>query len=138
MSTTLLDSNVLIDLLENRPVWGAWSTRQLGLFGLTDFIAINQIVYGEASVPYAPQSAFDAVINVDWLKKEDLPWEATFLAGKVHAEYRRKGGQKTLALPDFLVGAHAAVKGFRLLTRDAARFRTYFPSVELIAPDTHP
>lgn len=138
MSTTLLDSNVLIDLLENRPVWGEWSFRQLGLLGLTDGIILNQIVYGEASVPYAPQSEFEAVLNVDWLKKEDLPWEAAFLAGKIHADYRRKGGQKTMALPDFLVGAHAAVKGYRLLTRDAARFRTYFPDVELITPDTHP
>ncbi len=138
MSTTLLDTNVLIDLLENRPVWGAWSFRKLELLGLSDDIVINQIIYGEASVPYAPQSDFDAVININWLKKEDLPWDAAFLAAKAHAVYRSKGGQKSAALPDFLVGAHAATKGYRLLTRDAARVRTYFPDVEVIAPDTHP
>jgi predicted nucleic acid-binding protein len=138
MSTTLLDTNVLIDLLENRPVWGEWSFRQLVSLGSSEDIVLNQIIYSEASVPYAPQSAFDAVLDVSWLKKEDLPWEAAFLAGKVHADYRKKGGQKTMALPDFFVGAHAAVKGYRVLTRDAARFRTYFPNVELITPDTHP
>jgi predicted nucleic acid-binding protein len=138
MSTTLLDTNVLIDLLENRPVWGEWSFRQLGSLGSSDDIVLNQIVYSEASVPYGPQSEFDAVLDVSWLKKEDLPWAAAFLAGKVHTEYRKKGGQKTMALPDFLVGAHAVVKGYRLLTRDAARFRTYFPEIEVIAPDTHP
>jgi predicted nucleic acid-binding protein len=138
MSTTLLDTNVLIDLLENRPVWGEWSFHQLEFVGRTDGVLINQIVYGEASVPYAPKSEFDAVVDVDWLKKEDLPWEAAFLAAKVHADYRKKGGQKTMALPDFFVGAHAAVKGYRVLTRDASRFCNYFPEVEVISPDTHP
>jgi predicted nucleic acid-binding protein len=135
---TLLDTNVLIDLLENRPVWGEWSYRRLSTIGLTDGIIINQIVYGEASVPYMPKADFDAVLDVEWLRKEDLPWEAAFLAAKVHSDYRKKGGQKTVALPDFFVGAHARVKNYRVITRDAARFRTYFPDVEVIAPDTHP
>jgi predicted nucleic acid-binding protein len=138
MSTTLLDTNVLIDLLEDRPIWGRWSMRQLEILGRTDSIVFNQIIYGEASVPYSPQSAFDAVIGVEWLAKEDLPWDAAFLAAKAHANYRSKGGVKPTALPDFLIGAHASVKGYRLLTRDAARYRTYFPNVEVIAPDTHP
>lgn len=112
--------------------------RQLEILGRTDAIVFNQIVYGEASVPYHPQSAFDTIVGVDWLAKEDLPWDAAFLAAKAHADYRRKGGLKPSALPDFLIGAHASVKNYRLLTRDAARFRSYFPSVELISPDTHP
>jgi predicted nucleic acid-binding protein len=138
MSMTLLDTNVLIDLLENRPVWGQWSFRQLEAIGFADGVVINQIVYGEASVPYVPKTDYDAVLDVEWLNKEDLPWEAAFLAAKVHAGYRKKGGQKTMALPDFFVGAHAGIKRYRVITRDAARYRTYFPEVEVIAPDTHP
>lgn len=138
MSTTLLDTNVLIDVLEDRPVWSDWSVKHIETLAKDGDLVINQIIYAEASIPYAPQSAFDERASVAWLKREDLPWDAAFLAAKAHARYREKGGQKVLALPDFLIGAHAAVRGYRLLTRDAARIRVYFPDVHIIAPDTHP
>jgi predicted nucleic acid-binding protein len=138
MSTTLLDTNVLIDLLEARPVWREWAMRQLEILGPTNEFVINPIVYAEASVPYQPQSAFDGEIEFKWLKREDLPWEAAYLAGKAHAAYRAKGFARSTSLPDFFIGAHAAAKGYRILTRDAARIRSYFPTVEVIAPDTHP
>jgi predicted nucleic acid-binding protein len=138
MSTTLLDTSTLIDLLEDRPVWGNWASRQIEALASTDRFVINQIVYGEASVPYTPQSDFDDQLDFPWLNKEDLPWDAAFLAAKAHKTYRNKGGLKSTGMPDFFIGAHAAVRGYRLLTRDAARIRTYFPDVEIIAPDTHP
>jgi predicted nucleic acid-binding protein len=138
MSTTLLDTNVLIDVLEDRPIWGDWSAKHIEMLARDGDLVINQIIYAEASTPYAPQSAFDERANVAWLKREDLPWDAAFIAAKAHALYREKGGQKVSTLPDFFIGAHATVKGYRLLTRDAARIRAYFPDVYIIAPDTHP
>lgn len=138
MSTTLLDTNVLIDVLEDRPVWGDWSVRQIEASAMIGDLVINPVIYAEASTPYSPQTAFDERVNAAWLRREELPWDAAFLAGKVHARYREKGGQRTSTLPDFFIGAHASVKGYRLLTRDAARIRAYFPDVDVIAPDTHP
>jgi predicted nucleic acid-binding protein len=138
MSTTLLDSNVLIDVLEDRPTWRDWSIRQIEANSAVGSLIINQIIYAEVSAPYAPQAEFDERLELPWLKREDLPWEAAFLAAKAHLVYRAKGGLRSSALPDFLIGAHAQVSGYRLLTRDAARIRTYFPTVDIIAPDTHP
>jgi predicted nucleic acid-binding protein len=138
MSTTLLDSNVLIDVLEQRPIWGDWSGKQIESIAATSILVINQIIYAEVSAPYSPQAVFDDRLDLAWLKREDLPWDAAFLAAKAHTAYRAKGGQRSSALPDFLIGAHAQVSGYRLLTRDAARIRSYFPTVAIIAPDTHP
>jgi predicted nucleic acid-binding protein len=138
MSTTLLDANVLIDLLEERPQWFDWSAKHIEAIAGEGELLINQIIYAEVSVPYDPQPAFDERLNLPWLRREDLPWDAAFLAAKAHRSYREKGGSKLITLPDFFVGAHAAFKGYRLLTRDAARIRSYFPTVDIIAPDTHP
>lgn len=138
MPSTLIDTNILLDVLEQRQQWLAWVLRQFERLAEDGDLIINQIIYGEASVPYASQSEFDDIFPSEIVKREDFPWAASFIAGKVHQQYRAGGGQKLSTLPDFLIGAHASVKGYRVLTRDAARFRTYFPNVEVIAPDTHP
>jgi predicted nucleic acid-binding protein len=138
MSTTLLDADVLIDVLEERPSWFDWSSKHIAEIAVSGELVINQIIYAEVSTPYGPQAAYDELLNLPWLKREDLPWHAAYLAAQAHGRYRESGGSKVVTLPDFFIGAHAAVKGYRLLTRDGARIRTYFPSVEVIAPDTHP
>jgi predicted nucleic acid-binding protein len=138
MPSTLINTNVLLDVLEDREQWMGWVLRQFRRLAEDGDLIINQIIYGEASVPYAPLALFDGLLPVGLVKREDVPWEAAFMAGKVHKHYRSKGGQKSTTLSDFLIGAHAAVREYRLLTRDAASFRTYFPAVEIIAPDTHP
>ncbi len=138
MTSTLIDTNILIDVLESREPFLGWVQRAFARLSEKGPLIINQIIYCEASVPYQSSVLFEAVVGGGWMKREDLPWEAAFRAGKAFEIYRRKGGAKQSALPDFFIGAHAAVKGHRLLTRDAARFRTYFPELEIIAPDTHP
>jgi predicted nucleic acid-binding protein len=138
MSTTLLDANILIDVLEKRPLWYDWSARHIASIAEAGQLVINQVIYAEVSTPYGPQSVYDELLNLPWLGREDLPWDAAFLAAKAHARYRDSGGSRVVTLPDFFVGAHASSKGYRLLTRDAARIRTYFPDVDIIAPDTHP
>jgi predicted nucleic acid-binding protein len=138
MPSTLIDTNILLDVLEDRAPWSKWVRRQLELLAMEGDLVINQIVYAEASVPYQSMAAFDELISDDVLKREDLPWEAGLEAGKIHQLYRVGGGQKLSTLPDFLIGAHATVKGYRVITRDGARFRAYFPNVDVIAPDTHP
>jgi hypothetical protein len=138
MTSTLIDTNILIDVLERRQPHLEWVRRAFNALAAEGALTINQVIYGEASVPYQSPEKFDAVLDGGWVKREDVPWEAAFRAGKAFETYRRKGGAKLNTLPDFLIGAHAAVKGYRILTRDAARFRSYFPEVEIIAPDTHP
>ncbi len=138
MPSTLIDTNVILDVLEERAPWSKWALRQFERLVEDGELIINQIVYGEASVPYASLALFDGVLPVALVKRENLPWDAAFIAGKAHEQYRIRGGQKRSTLPDFFIGAHAAVAGHRVLTRDAAPFRTYFPKVEIIAPDSHP
>lgn len=138
MPSTLIDTNVLLDVLEGRTHWAEWVLRQFERLAQEGDLVINQIVYGEASVPYSSRVLFDQLLPADLVKREEFPWEAAFVAGKVHQQYRSKGGQKRSTLPDFLIGAHAVVNHYRVLTRDAATFRTYFPEIEVIAPDTHP
>jgi predicted nucleic acid-binding protein len=138
MTATLIDTNVLVDIIESRPVWGEWAARQLELLSMEGDLIINQIVYAEASVPYETIEEFELVMKTGLLLREDLPWSAGFIAAKAHRQFRANGGNKTTTLPDFLIAAHAQVKKHRLITRDPRRFRTYFPEVEVIAPDTHP
>jgi predicted nucleic acid-binding protein len=138
MPSTLIDTNVLLDVLEERAPWSKWALRQFERLVVDGELVINQIIYGEASVPYASLVLFDDVLPAALVKRENLPWDAAFIAGKAHEQYRIRGGQKRSTLPDFFIGAHAAVAGYRVLTRDAAPFRTYFPQLEIIAPDTHP
>jgi predicted nucleic acid-binding protein len=132
--TTLVDTNVLLDVIKEDPQWFQWSADALARVADEAPIAINQVVYAEASASFEGIAEFDALVEAAELVRSPLPWSAAFLAGKCHVQYRRRGGTKTSPLPDFFIGAHAAVMRLRLLTRDVARYRTYFPTVELIAP----
>jgi predicted nucleic acid-binding protein len=130
----LIDTNVLLDVLENDAKWAPWSQDQLDAAAATDSLAINPIIYSELSMAFARIEELDTVIEEAFLNIEAIPKEALFLAGKVFLTYRRSKGTKHNVLPDFFIGAHAAVMRWPILTRDVGRYRTHFPSVELIAP----
>lgn len=134
MSAVLVDSNVLIDILGADSAWAGWSQRALIDARDVARLVINPIIYAEVSTGFATIEDIERVLPRDVFARESLPYEAAFLAGKCYLDYRRRGGVRTSPLPDFYVGAHAAVAGYRLLTRDARRYRTYFPTLELIAP----
>jgi hypothetical protein len=130
----LVDSNVILDVAYEDPQWRAWSEAAIEQVAEETVLVINPIIYAEVSMGYARVEHVEAVLPVDRFRRETLPYEAAFLAGKSFLTYRRRGGRRTSPLPDFYIGAHAAVRAYRLLTRDATRYRTYFPAVELIAP----
>jgi len=134
VTATLVDANVLLDVATDDPAWGAWSTAALEQAADESVLVIDPLVYAEVSVGFATIEELEAALPRDLYRREALPYEAAFLAGKVFLRYRQSGGEKRSPLPDFYIGAHAAVAGHRLLTRDATRYRTYFPSIELIAP----
>ena len=134
MTPILVDSNVILDIVTSDPTWGAWSTGALEQCADESELVINPIIYAEVSIGFETIEALEAALPPGNFRREGLPWEAGFLAGKCFLKYRRQKGIRTTPLPDFYIGAHAAVGGYRLLTRDAARFRTYFPTVKLIAP----
>ena len=131
---TLVDANVLIDVATDDPRWSDWSAAALLEEGQGGRLLIDPIVYAEVSIAFDRIEDLDALLPETIFHREDLPWEAAFLAGKAFRTYRRRGGARSLPLPDFYIGAHAAIRGHRLLTRDAARFRTYFPTIDLISP----
>jgi hypothetical protein len=130
----LVDSNVLLDIATNDPSWGDWSARALADAAEHATLIVNPIVYAEVSIGYATIEALDAALPSALYQRQPLPWEAGFLAGKCLRLYRRRGGPRNSPLPDFYIGAHAAIARLALLTRDAARYRSYFPSVEILAP----
>ena len=130
----LIDSSVLLDISSQDPVWFDWSFSTLASCGDRSPLCINPIIYAEASVRFASPEEFDEAWPPEHLIRELLPYAAGFLAGKAHIAYRRRGGHRTSTLPDFFIGAHAAVKGYRILTRDPRRLKRYFPTVELISP----
>jgi predicted nucleic acid-binding protein len=130
----LVDTNVLLDVLESDAEWAGWSQDQLDAASATDTLAINQIIYSELSMAFARIEEIEAVIEEVAFKVEPIPREALFLAGKVFLKYRQAQGIKNNVLPDFFIGAHAAVMQWPILTRDVSRYRTYFPAVELMAP----
>lgn len=130
----LVDSNVLLDVATNDPDWSGWSERALAECADNAALIVNPIIYAEVSVGYTTIEALDAALPAALYRREPLPWEAGFLAGKCFLKYRRRGGQRRSPLPDFYIGAHAAVARLALLTRDAAPYRTYFPSVEILTP----
>ncbi len=130
----LVDTNVLLDVLEDDSEWAAWSQGKLDSASATDTLAINPIIYSELSIAFARIEELEAVIAEASLNVEPIPREALFLAGKVFLGYRRARGIKQSMLSDFYVGAHAAVMHCPILTRDVARYRTYFPTVQLITP----
>ncbi|HEY5943439.1 MAG TPA: type II toxin-antitoxin system VapC family toxin [Solirubrobacterales bacterium] len=135
MKGTLVDSNVLIDILSQDPIWANWSGQALAELSSQGTLVINTVVYAEVSQRYTRKELLDHELPDDTFLREEIPWSAAFLAGKAYVDYRRRGGRRRSPLPDFFIGAHAAVTGMRLLTRDASRYRTYFPTVELIAPE---
>lgn len=134
MAAVLVDSNVLLDILTEDAEWLDWSSSALERAAASGPLSINPIVFAEVSIRFERIEELDAALPADYFERRTLPWEAAFLAGKCFLRYRRRGGARTSPLPDFYVGAHAAVEGLTLLTRDAARYRAYFPKLSIIAP----
>jgi predicted nucleic acid-binding protein len=130
----LVDSNVLLDVLTEDPDWFEWSSGALAATADSSRLAINPIIYAEVSVGFDRIEALEDAVPADVFVRLPLPWAAGFLAGKCFVEYRRAGGARQTPPPDFYIGAHAAVEGVSLLTRDPSRFRTYLPQLVLIAP----
>ncbi len=133
---TLVDTNVLLDLVTNDRDWADWSLARLEDAALAGPLLINDIVYAETSIRFDRIEDLDATLATARIKLAPAPRPALFLAGKAYRQYRAAGGTRTGVLPDFFIGAHAAVEGWPLLTRDTSRYRTYFPNITLIAPAT--
>lgn len=131
---TLIDSNVLLDILTEDRTWQDWSANALAHAAETGPLYINPLIYSEVSVRFTTVEALDDALPPRDYRRTPLPWAAAFLAGKVYLDYRRNRGTRSSTLPDFFIGAHAAVAELDLLTRDTGRYRTYFPTVTLIAP----
>jgi hypothetical protein len=131
----LVDTNVLLDLVTGDPRWAGWSQEQLDFAAARDEVAINDVVYAELSIGYARIEDLDEMIRGTRLVSAPIPAPALFLAGKAFRRYRSAGGARTGVLPDFFLGAHAVISQSALITRDAARYRTYFPGITLIAPN---
>jgi len=130
----LVDSNVLLDVFTADPRWSDWSVAQLDEWSRRGDLAIDPLIYAELGAGFDSVEALDASIEEAGLRFEELPRSALFLAAKAHLLYRRRGGTRQGVLADFFVGAHAAVLGCPLITRDPSRYRAYFPTVEVIAP----
>lgn len=133
--TVLVDSNVILDVLTEDETWLSWSRETLSRVADASRLAINPLVYAEVSIRFNRIEELEDALPRDVFTRLPLPWEAAFLAGKCFVEYRRRGGARRSPLPDFYIGAHAAVAGMRLLTRDARCYRAHFPRLEVIAPD---
>ena len=134
MTATLADSNVLLDVLTEDDEWFAWSAERLEDAASRGGIVINPIIYAEVAARFDSLEELDAALPSDYYRRIQLPWEAAFLAAQCYIKYRRRGGVRRSPMPDFYVGAHAAISGLTLLTRDARRYRGYFPTLRIIAP----
>ncbi len=134
MTAVLVDANVLLDVMTEDARWLAWSAEAIERAADRYRLVINPVIYAEASIRFSRIEDLDAALPKAMFDREPIPYEAAFLAGKAFFAYRRRGGTKSLPLPDFFIGAHAAVAGYSLMTRDTARYRTYFPKLSLIAP----
>jgi predicted nucleic acid-binding protein len=132
---TLVDSNVLLDILTDDPAWAPWSGDALAEALDSGRVVMNAIVYAEVSVGFERIEDLDDALPSTQFVREPLPYAAGFLVGKAFLPYRRGGGSRPTPLPDFYIGAHAAVAGYRLLTRDAQRYRTYFAGLDILAPE---
>ena len=133
MVPILVDSNIILDLATQDPAWAERSGDALARVAESAQLVINPIIFAEVSVGYARVEELEAALPAALFRREQLPWEAAFLAGKCFLAYRRRGGKRTSTLPDFFIGAHAAVEHMALITRDASRYRTYFPKLKLIS-----
>ena len=138
MSALLVDSNVLIDIATENEPWTDRSREALHTLGRDRELVINSIVFAEVSIPFKQIEEVDALLPQDVFRREEVPWEAAFLAGKAFVDYRRRGGSRRSPLPDFFIGAHAAIRGYGLVTRDPKTFRAYFPGLEVLTPDSRP
>jgi hypothetical protein len=136
VTPVLVDSNVLLDIATDDPRWSAWSSVNLERAADESILVINALIYAEVSIGFDSIEALEEALPTDLYRREHLPYEAAYLAGKAFLAYRRAGGERRSPLPDFYIGAHAAVAGYRLLTRDATRYRASFPMLELITPGT--
>jgi predicted nucleic acid-binding protein len=134
VEATLVDSNVLLDCFDRGSEWFDWSAAMLSEAANRGRTVINPMIYAEVSVGFARIEDVETALPRQFFVRADLPWEAAFLAGRIFREYRRKGGLRRSPPPDFFIGAHATISGMRLLTRDARRYRAYFPKLEVIAP----
>ena len=136
--TTLVDTNVLIDVAVRDRTWLDWSRRWIAACGGLGELAINQIIYAEFSYRYTDPIEVERLLPETDFRRSDLPWESAFAAARAYSLYRNAGGLRGRMLPDFLIGAHAAFLGYSILTRDPSGYRRYFPDLDIIAPDTHP
>jgi hypothetical protein len=134
VSAVLVDSNVLLDVMSEDSRWFSWSAKALASAAESSRLVINPIIYAEVSIRYSRVEDLNAALPQTLVEREEVPYEAAFLAGKAFLIYRQREGTKRSPLPDFFIGAHASIEGYSLLTRDAARYRTYFPKLPLIAP----
>lgn len=135
---TLIDTNVLVDLAFPASDWHGWSRQQALAVFRSGPVLINPIIYSEFSVRYRSMDEVDRLLPQDEFRRENIPWPAAFAAAAAFRLYRKSGGGRERILPDFLIGAHAAIRGYTILTRDPKGYRAYFPSVDLITPETHP
>ena len=132
----MVDSSVLLDIFTQDPTWFSWSAHAISTAATATSLVINPLIYAEVSARFLHVEELEEALPPIIYRREALPWDAAFLAGKAHLAYRRAGGTRRSPLPDFYIGAHAAVRAYAVLTRDAARYRTYFPSLAVIAPDS--
>lgn len=134
MADILVDSNVILDAVTEDPKWYEWSAGQLEKLAESHTLVINPIIYSEVSIGFDRIEDLDQTLPPDFFRRDPLSWQAGFLAGKCFVRYRRSGGKRRSPPPDFYIGAHAAISGIALLTRDTKRYRTYFPKLALISP----
>ncbi len=132
----LVDSNVILDIVTDDRDWFRWSSETLAMYAETHTLVINPIIYAEVSIGFDRIEDVEMVLDPSFFRRDPVPWEAAFLAGKCFLTYRKKGGGRRSTLPDFFIGAHAAVAHIPLLTRDVSRYRTYFPKLKIVAPET--
>jgi predicted nucleic acid-binding protein len=134
VAATLVDSNVILDVLTEDDRWLDWSSDRLSDAARTGMLVINPIIYAEVAIGFERIEDLDDALPAQYYRRHPLPFEAAYLAGQCFLSYRRRGGDRRSPLPDFYIGAHAALAGFTLLTRDARRYRTYFPTLRIVAP----
>ncbi len=138
MTPVIVDSSILLDVVTDDPEWSDRSRAAVASLSAHRQLVINTVIFAEVSISFDRIEDVEEHLASDVFRREEMPYEAAFLAGKAYLAYRRRGGTRRSPLPDFFIGAHAAVRGYGLLTRDPAGIRSYFPTVEIIAPETHP
>ena len=138
MTDTLVDTNVLLDVVALDPVWREWSRGRIAEAADEGRLVLNQVIYSELAAGYRDREDLDEMLSVHPFSREGVPWDAAFMAGVAFLDYRRRGGVRWTPVPDFFIGAHAAVRGYRLLTRDRGYYSSYFPTLDIVSPDRAP